>query len=152
LVSHSSSRAARSRGGRGSASLIVLVCVYGLACTRLPAPDVRVLDGAVEIDVQFLGEYPSPVARIRLTEVSSGSLIWEVVQQGPQPAEMRRLVLAEGANLASPVVEGGERFDVVTPSSEHFRLERGTRYRITLWGSRRSVGRSATFIIGNDSS
>lgn len=116
----------------------------------LPAPEVRVLEGTVEIDVQFLGEYPSPVARIRLTEVSSGSVVWEVVQQGPQPAEIHRLVLAAGANPASPVVGAGEGFQVVTPSSEYFRVERDTRYRITLWGSRRSVGRSATFIIGDD--
>jgi hypothetical protein len=115
----------------------------------LPAPDAEIEGSEIVVDVQFLGEYPSPVSRIRLMEVSTGSTVWEVIQVDEDVPEMRKVSLSVGANPALPETVESLGFRVVHPQSESFQLEAGRRYKITFWGSRHSFGRSLSFVLSS---
>ena len=61
----------------------VLICVLVLCC----APPLRVIrDGqSVIIDVQTLGEYGTSISRIRLTNATTKTVVWELASKSGEP-------------------------------------------------------------------
>lgn len=117
-----------------SVGVCLLSVIVVLGCTRLPAPDAQIDGDEIVVDVQFLGEYPSPVSRIRLTDLATGSTVWEVDKLGEGVPQMRRVILTVGTNPILPETVEGEGFRVVHPQSKSFQLEAGRRYKIHLLG------------------
>jgi hypothetical protein len=112
---------------------------------RWKAPPLRLVQTGTQItvDVQTLGEYPSTVNHIRLSEVSQSAVLWEV--QGD--AQIYNFTLKMGENPALLDADRGV-YRVVTPQGvERFVLRRGTTYRIELWGGKSLLTkRCATFL------
>jgi hypothetical protein len=122
--------------------MVLLVIWIGL---RWNAPPLRLVRTGTEItvDVQTLGEYPTAVNHIRLSDVNQSAVLWEV--QGD--AQIHKFTLRMGENPASLWADHG-LYRVVTPEGvERFVLRRGTTYRIELWGGKGLFPkRRATFL------
>ena len=115
---------------------VALMVVMAFALLRCGRPPLRVTmrPGAVVIDMQTLGEYPSDVARVRLTDVASNRVVWEV--KGRDEPQLGRVQLSVGENVAaiSDVRHGS--YDVLAPAgSGTFKLEAGKRYVVEVWGT-----------------
>ena len=108
-----------------------------LACSRRPAIEMREEAGGVVVDVQSLGEYPTTVKKVRLSNVSTREVVWElngVSKQpgGPQIAEFR-LNAGENPARIEHVLYGS--YQVAVPrNGSAFTLQRGVAYELTLWG------------------
>lgn len=114
---------------------IVLICAaaaFVLACGR---PPLRVsTDGqSVLIDMQTLGEYPSDVERLRLTDATDKRVVWEVKGRGEPQLGSIQLRVGENAVAISDVCHG--TYDVLVPGGAGtFKLEAGKRYVVEVWG------------------
>jgi hypothetical protein len=104
-----------------------------LACGRPPLR-ISVQERCVVVDMQTLGEYPSDLARLRLTDASTKRVLWEV--RGREEPQVGRVELYVGEN---PVQLGDVRhgvYDVIAPTNRStFTLQPTTRYIIEVWGN-----------------
>jgi hypothetical protein len=87
------------------------------------------------IDVQTLGEYPTTVNRIRLTEVSSGRVVFEVLPKDRTP-QITTFPLAAGENSADILDAQHGTYRTVIPSAGRtFSLRPGEEYKLAMWGT-----------------
>ena len=113
-----------------AASLLVCVCLA--ACGR---PPLRVAQSGstVVIDAQTAGEYPSDIARLRLTDAATHRVLWDV--RGRNDAQIGKIVLRAGDNPAAIAdVRHGEYQVDVPAGARTFALTAGKTYAIELWG------------------
>src|SRR5260370_34656726 len=85
-----------------------------LACGR-PALRISVQQRSVVVDMQTLGEFPSDLARLPLTDASTKRVLWEV--RGRDQPQVGRVELYVGEN---PVQLGDVRhsvYDVIAPTN-----------------------------------
>jgi len=97
--------------------------------------------------MQTLGEYPSDVARLRLTDTASKHVVWEVKGRG-EP-QLGRVHLNVGDNAAAIADVRHGSYDVLAPAGAGtFKLEAGKRYVIEVWGKENAprTKRQAEFI------
>jgi len=124
---------------------IVMVLLVAWSGLRSNTPPLRLVRTGTEItvDVQTLGEYPTSVNHIRLSDANQSVVLWEV--QGD--AQIHKFTLKMGENPALLDADHGA-YRVVTPQGvERFILQRGRTYRIELWGGNSLLTkRSATFL------
>lgn len=69
-------------------SVVLLGLAFALGCTSgclRPPLQLRVSAEEVTLDLQTLGEYPTAVQRILLSERESGLAVWELEAQSPIP-------------------------------------------------------------------
>ena len=121
----------------GALGLIATVAIMGLL-VYCEEPPLRIWqDGdAAEIHVETLGEYPTTINRIRLISVQDGRVVWEVKTRSGTP-QIHAFRLRQGNNLVSLVDPYTGTYEIVSPENSHFfRMERGVRYKISLWGSK----------------
>ena len=84
--------------------------------------------------VERLGEYYFPVGRVRIQESESGKVIYESVARQGVP-EIFNFKLVVGTNETSLLGDQSDAYSVVEPRKETtFTLQRGVRYRLTVWG------------------
>lgn len=111
--------------------LIAAVAVI-VGCSRPPL-HVTEEHHSINVDTEILGEYPSRVERLRLTDASTHRVIWEV--RGRDAPQLGKFVLNVGEN---PAMVAGVRhgtFDVLIPErQEPFTLASGATYVIEAWG------------------
>lgn len=111
---------------------IVAAAAAMLGCGRPPLR-VTARENKVVIDLQTLGEYPSNVARLRLTDVATQKVVWELVGIGEPQIGRLELIVGENAAAASDVRHG--RYDVVAPKGQTtFNLQPRRKYLIEAWG------------------
>jgi hypothetical protein len=127
--------------------MVLLVVWIGL---RWNAPPLRLVRTGTEItvDVQTLGEYPTTVNRIRLSELSQSMVVWEVVRQRGTP-QIHEFALKPDDHPALLGAEHGD-YRVIAPNGEvRFILRKGARYRIEVWGGSTILTKSSvTFSFG----
>jgi hypothetical protein len=104
-------------------------------CLAVPF-EVRVKGDVATIDVSTLGEYPTSVSRIRLSEASHQTVVWQVVA-GSRVPQIWALDLRVGDNPAALTrVFQGLRYRVVFPRGKSlFVLKRRALYRLEIWNS-----------------
>jgi hypothetical protein len=114
-------------------------------------PLLLVQDGSkVTVDVSTLGEYPTTVSRIRLSDVGNGAVVWEVRAESG-PAQLHRFSLTEGENPVQVDADYGS-YRVVAPfNSASFSLHKGTHYKIELWGGASVLTRKSAVFSVRDS-
>jgi hypothetical protein len=134
----------RSSQNRGSKCVLIaiFVGVATLACTRPPLRVHRVGDQFI-VDVQTLGEYPTTVTSIRLRR--GDEVVWDV--KAREKVQIHTFRLRVGSNPSVPVACGGgpppacdhpeplDGYVATRPESGSFAIERGSRYRLDVWGS-----------------
>jgi hypothetical protein len=116
--------------------LLLVAALLALAgCLAVPF-EVRVKGDVATVDVSTLGEYPTSVSRIRLSDASHPAVVWEVVA-GSRVPQIWGLDLHVGDNPAAltSVFQGRRYRVVVPPGKSFFVLKRRTRYRLEIWNS-----------------
>lgn len=116
--------------------LLLAAALLALAgCLAVPFA-VRVKGDVATIDVSTLGEYPTSVSRIRLSEVSHQAVVWEVAA-GSRVPQIWGLALRVGDNPAALTSAfQGRGYRVVYPMGKSvFVLKRRTLYRLEMWNS-----------------
>jgi len=113
--------------------LAIVVTIY----LRLDRPYIGLQHqkNSVAIDVQTLGEYPTTVSHIRLTEVSSGKVVFEVVRDHGTP-QLHTFTLAAGDNTTDLIDPQSGDYRIATPvTDKKFSLRFGEEYKLAIWGS-----------------
>jgi len=124
--------------------MALLIVWIGL---RWNAPPLRLVRTGTEItvDVQTLGEYPTTVNRVRLSDVDHSTVVWEVVPLHGT-AQLHDFTLKMGENAAWLDADHGSYRVVAPQGPQRFVHSGGTRYRIEVWGGSTVISkRSATF-------
>jgi len=131
---------------RRSAAVAVLAAGVLSSCSGRPPLHVDQKAGVVEVNVETLGEYPTTIRRLRLSEPSDRAVLWELVASEGAP-QIHRIRLHVGPNDASFSDADGGKYSVVIPSSApSFVLKADTTYMVEVWGTREDRGpSSATF-------
>jgi hypothetical protein len=118
--------------------VLPMLCVH--ACTGAPPLRVTHDKGKVVIDIRTLGEYPTSVARVRLTELGKNVVVWELNVKSGEP-QIDEIVLSPGANSAMlRGIQAGTYEIIVPKNSDAFVLVQSRTYTMELWGR---TGRSA---------
>jgi hypothetical protein len=119
----------------GSLSVVILllgVPALWIALAAEPLP-LFYYRGAINVNFVVWGEddFPANVNRIRLSELKSGAVVWEVKSEHGD-SQISELTLREGKNtVLFPTYVGS--YSVVTPQrSDFFTLGRGN-YKLEIW-------------------
>ena len=100
-------------------------------------------NGEVVVHIDVLAKAPPDIARIRISEVSSGATVWDVKPTTARSECWNRcwnLTLKAGSNLAS-FTAGHQQFTAAVPQDPSFSLARGTAYLFEVWDSKGRVER-----------
>src|SRR5215212_9411483 len=98
---------------RAASALMVVMAIALLRCGRPPLR-VTTESRSVVIDMQTLGEYPSDVTRVRLTDAASKRVVWEVKGRGESQLGRVQLSVGENAAVIADVRHGS--YDVLAPA------------------------------------
>jgi hypothetical protein len=139
-----------SASSRGKAFLVILCGAVLVSAVWVTvwwyAPPLRLAhESKIRVDVSTLGEYPTTVTRIRLSNVNSRAVVWELAADNGE-AQMHGFTLNEGEN-ASGVdtdTESGHFTVVTPPRSASFVLRKGTEYRLEVWSGRSLLSKRST--------
>lgn len=125
---------------------VAFVLLIGWAVPRRNAPPFRLfrIGNDVVIDVQTLGEYPTTVNRIRLSELNRAKIVWEVKTQHGTP-QIHEFSLKADENFPALEPQYGDYRTVVPNGEGRFILRKGTKYRIEVLTGSVLTKRSATF-------
>jgi len=114
------------------ASLLAVVWI----AARWDAPPLRVYQqtSGVKVDVSKLGEYPTTITHIRLSEVRANNTLWELKAEDGA-VQLHGFSLVEGENPVKIDTDYG-RYSLLQPShSTKFILRKRTDYKLELWGT-----------------
>ncbi len=98
-------------------------------------------DGQVVAHIDVLGRFTTDIARIRISEVSTGTTVWDV-----KPTTARsecwnscwNLTLKAGSNPAS-FAAGHQQFNASIPQASSFALKPATAYLFEAWDNKGRV-------------
>lgn len=112
----------------------VLSCLFLGACSGRPPLHVKHDAGAVELNVETLGEYPTTIRRVRLSDVATRAVLWEIKATDGTP-QVHRIRLRLGPNGGTFDDADGGKYSVVVPSAAaSFLLRPSTAYVVEVWG------------------
>jgi hypothetical protein len=113
-------------------ALTCAVAALALGCGRPPL-NVSTSARAVVIDMQTLGEYPTDVDRLRLTDATDKRVVWEV--KGRDEPQLGRVTLSIGENGVAVADVRHGAYDVLAPAAANtFKIEARKRYIVEVWG------------------
>jgi hypothetical protein len=128
-------------GGILLAALFLFVLVFAdvLGFFRRPPLRLEQSGSSVIAHVETLGEYPTTVGRVRITEAASGKVVFEVAASkefaGKMAMQIHNFRLTAGENSTRAVEPEINPYTVVVPNGKNtFTLQPGVKYRLTLWG------------------
>lgn len=98
----------------------------------------------IVLDMQSLGEYPTDVTRVRLTDAATQRVVWEVV--GSNDPQLGRIELRAGANPVTIEDVRHGTYRATVPAGPVFTLARGRSYVVEVWGRRRWPARATLTI------
>jgi hypothetical protein len=106
------------------------------AVTACAGPPLKVTrrDAGVIVDFRTLGEYQTSVLKLRLTDTTNQSIIWELAQESGDP-QLFEVALKRGPNLADAAEPEAGTYKIVVPkASGEFSLVEGREYLLEAWG------------------
>jgi hypothetical protein len=112
-------------------AMVVLMLFAG--CRSKPPVKIVTADGSVVVDVQTLGEYPTTVTHVRLTE-ANGPTVWEIRAEQGTP-QIHNLTFAPGANPVTLAHPDSGQYEIVVPKGSSFILDPNKTYTVELWGA-----------------
>jgi hypothetical protein len=115
-------------------SLFVLAFADSLGFFHDPPLSLERRGSILTAHVERLGEYLSPVGRIRIQVSDSGKVVYESVAAHGIP-QIFNFKLTVGENPTRLAGEESNSYTVLEPRGQSsFTLKRGIRYRLTVWG------------------
>ena len=122
-------------------TIFVVTCLLTFSCSLGPPLTVTVHDGMAEVDVQSLGEYLTPVAKISISSAQEGHVIWEVVNPRSSPIDGFQIAVGENPVLLQHLDDFGFRVHVPS-NADTFELRPGIEYVVAVWSKQdRGVSR-----------
>ena len=100
-------------------------------------------NGQVVAHIDVLGRFTTDIARIRISEVSSGATVWDIKPTTTHSECWNgcwNLTLKTGSNLAS-FAAGHQQFNASVPQGSSFTLTPGTVYLFEAWDGKGRVQR-----------
>src|SRR5262249_47585385 len=94
-------------------------------------------DGQIVAHIDVLGRVRPDIARIRISDISSGATVWDVKPTTPRSECWNgcwNLTLKAGSNSAS-FLAGHQQFNPSVPQGPSFSLTSGTTYLFEAWDS-----------------
>jgi len=137
-----------SVGGALLAGILLTVLAFadGLGVFHEPPLRLEQSGSTVVVHVERLGEYYCPVGRIRIQEYDTGKTVFESAAKGYAPP-IFNFKLTAGSNSTQIDSESNDLYSVLQPRSDpSFWLQRGVRYRVTVWGDSWTF-RRASFVL-----
>jgi hypothetical protein len=128
---------------------VLILLLGGHGCS--PPIDVEEIDGCAVLDVQYLGEYQTPVEKVSI--VTSGSdVLWSAQVKGAEFAEVHFMKFCPGTNtLDSVFMKVAKSFRVSDDTrTVEFELEEGTEYRCEVVSPRYMRPARMTFVLGGN--
>ena len=129
------------------ASFFVALGSYGAAAAfHFVAPPLGFAlphDGEIVAHMDVLGRWPPDIARIRVSEMTTGETVWDVRTATAGSECWNRcwnVTLRAGSNPAS-FAAGHQQFNASVPQGPSFSLARGTAYLFEAWDSKGRVKR-----------
>src|SRR4029079_13142900 len=98
-------------------------------------------NGQVVVHIDVLGKQPPDIARIRVTDLATGAIVWDVKPTTPTSECWNRcwnLTLSAGSNPAS-FTAGHQQFNASLTQRSSVSLTRGTAYLLVVWDSKGRV-------------
>lgn len=122
--------------------LIAVSLVILNGCDIVPPLRITKTKSGVMIGVETLGEYPTTISRIKISEARSGVAVLELCSDSEPPPQIWNISLEEGENLVDSIdLPEPELYRVVVPStSRGFTIKRNITYLVEVWG--RGAGES----------
>jgi len=116
-------------------SAAMLICCLAGCSSGRPFITLEVSQNSVIAHVETLGEYPTTVSHIRLTERQSGTVVLEL-QCATSPCQIHKLTLKAGENKIQDVLPESDGYPITVPQkSTAFTLSRDTDYLLQMWGT-----------------
>lgn len=114
--------------------VVIVLSLVAAGCRSKPPLKLVMSEGSVVVDVQTLGEYPTTVNRVRLTEVN-GPTVWEIRAEQGTP-QIHKLTFVTGMNSATLAHPDSGQYEVVVPKgASSFILDPNKTYTVELWGA-----------------
>ena len=113
---------------------LAIAIAFFAGCSKPPLW-VEYDKGLVVLNLQTLGEYPSEVSRLVLTECETEVVLWQVEAAEGSP-QIWRITLSAGENASdlNDTAVGG-RYQVMVPAAgQPVVLSAGTSYCVKAWG------------------
>lgn len=129
---------------------IASTCIAVLGCeVGLPPLQIETQRDSVTIHLETLGEYPTSVSRLVLTEVRSGDTLWEVRKAPAGIPQLWRITFRAGSNPTEVTsIFGDGSLEVVEPkNAASFELEAGREYQLRIWSESGRSSRTASFTL-----
>jgi len=101
-------------------------------------------NGQVVAHIDVLGRFPPEIARIRISDLSTGATVWDVTPTTAQSECWNacwNLTFKVGSNPAS-FMAGHQQFNASAPQAPSFSLASGTPYLFEAWDSKGRVQRN----------
>jgi hypothetical protein len=128
-------------GGILLAALLLFSLAFADALGFFRRPPLRLEQSGsfIIVHVETLGEYPTTVGHVQITEAALGNVVFEVVARkefaGKMETQIHNFRLTAGENSTRAVEPEINPYTVVVPSGKNtFTLQPGVKYRLTLWG------------------
>jgi hypothetical protein len=115
---------------------LVFTCIL-VGCASRPSIRLTQTGDTVVVHVETLGEYPTTITRVRLTDRDTGDVVLELIALFPTESrsQIYEITLCAGQNNVAAVFPEYEAYRTVTPASKKsFTLKRGKKYLVEMWG------------------
>ncbi len=115
-----------------TSAMLALVAMTG--CFKRPAIRLEYTGASVVVHVETLGEYPTTIRHVRIVEISSGKVVFDLLPQSGTPQIYNfKLIAGENPTRLADPEHGSYRVDE-PKGKDTFLLQKGSRYRLTIWG------------------
>lgn len=121
-------------------TIVLAIVVVFVLRSDAPPLKISVNGSSAVVDVSTLGEYPTTVKRVRVSDINKHKVVWELDSQDSVP-QVHEFRLSAGTNPVDVHADHGS-FKVISPSTATFTLNRDTEYKLELWGTKSIFSKS----------
>ena len=107
--------------------------IFGFGCSNGINVRIEKTPESITAHVETMGEYPTTVKRICLTDVGKNLVIADFVA-GKPPTQIHKIKLKLGNNTPADCFPEYDIYDILVPKGNSpFFIEKGRRYLLQIW-------------------
>jgi hypothetical protein len=113
---------------------ILIAIVGGLWCLWRPYLAVKYSEGKATVHLETLGEYPTTITHVQIADWVSGDVVLDLRAESGTP-QLRNFSIFPGKNSVSAIEPQYGSYRTIRPNgSTSFFIQKGRKYRVTIWG------------------
>lgn len=129
---------------------IIALSLYSLIVIGGCSPPLKIEQhsGLIKFSAATLGEYPTPVSHIRLSDLVNDKVVWELIAETGSP-QIWGFDLRLGEN--PPIIQNviGGKYKILKPESKGpFTLRKDSNYKLEIWNESGFRSAAAEFRFG----